>query len=181
MSDTANLLAAAPWQTSLINVEAQFLEVWRLGREQVEKVQSKRQEARAAAARLAEAERRLAAGESRTKESDKLVPLRAALQQTKEVQQHALTEYEAALAEFHKQRKRLHREHEALSQRREALSGTLPASVRDAYGALIGAGVPDPLAALQDGRCAACGQDIVQQVLAGSVAAVCPSCKRLIV
>jgi predicted nucleic acid-binding Zn-ribbon protein len=181
MSDTANSLTAAPWQTALIDVEAQFLEVWRLGREQVKKVQNKRQEARLAAARLAEAQRGLAASESRSKESDKLAPLRQALSQAQEGQREALTEYERALDEFHKQRTRLHKEQEALSRRRKDLSHTLPAPVRDAYGALLGAGVPDPVAAVQDGRCAACGHDIVQQVLTESAAALCPSCKRLIV
>ena len=181
MSKTVSSSAAAPWQTDLINVEAQCLEVWRLGREQVKKVQSKREEARVTAARLAEAERRLAAGESRSKESDKLAPLRQALLSAQEAQHLAVAEYEEALAEFHKQRARLHKEQEALSRRRKDLSDTLPAPVRDAYGALVGAGVPDPLVAVQDGRCAACGQDILQQVLAGTAAPVCPSCKRVIV
>ena len=135
--------------------------------------------ARAAAARLAEAERRLAAGQSRTKENEKLAPLRNALLQAQEGQQHALSEYEQALGAFHKQRTRLHKEQEALSKRREALSSTLPASARQAYDALLGAGVPDPVATVADGRCAACGHAVAP--MAAEVAVpVCPSCKRLI-
>jgi len=181
MSETAKSAGVPSWQASLVSIEAQSLEIWRLGQEQVKQVQAKRQDARGAAARLAEAERRLAAGETHHKEADKLIALRKTLEDAKQGHAHALKEYEEALAGFHKQRTRLNREHEALSRRREALSASLPASVRQAYDALLGAGVPDTLAGVQDGRCAACGHDIDLDALRDTDIPVCPSCKRLIV
>jgi predicted nucleic acid-binding Zn-ribbon protein len=179
MSNTANPPTAPSWQAALVSLEAQFLEIWRLGKEQVKQVQAKRQSARAAAARLAEAERRLAAGESQKRESDKLVPLRKAAQDAKEAHQQALADYEDALKVFHKQRARLHEEREALSRRREALSGTLPPLVRQAYRALLGDGVPDPVAVMRENQCLACGHHFADEVSAEAL--VCPSCKRLMV
>ena len=179
MSNTANPPTAPSWQAALVGLEAQFLEIWRLGKEQVKQVQAKRQAARAAAAHLAEAERRLAAGESQKKESDKLVPLRKAEQDAKEGHQQALAEYEEALKAFHKQRAKLHEEREALSRRREALSGTLPALARQAYWALLGNGVPDPVAVMREHRCSACGHEFADEAPTDSL--VCPSCKRVMV
>jgi predicted nucleic acid-binding Zn-ribbon protein len=181
MSDSANSAALPSWQAPLVTLEAQSLEIWRLGKEKVKQVQAKRETARAAAAHLAETERRLAAWEGESKENDRLLVLRQAVQEAKESQQRSLAEYEDALKVFHKQRTRLQQESEAIAKRREAIASALPTPVRRAYGALLGAGVPDPLAALHDGRCAACGHEIADEDVSESPVFVCPFCKRLLV
>jgi predicted nucleic acid-binding Zn-ribbon protein len=180
MSNVPNASSTSSWQASLMSIEADALKVRRSENDEIQQVQAKRQEARAAAARLAEAKRRLDAPRNRGSENEAaLASLRATVAQAEQQQGEAIAAYEKALKAFHKQRANLRQQQDALTQRRDSLMREIPQRARQAYSDLLGHGVPDPVASALDGRCAACGQDLTSDTVREPW--LCPACHRLVI
>jgi predicted nucleic acid-binding Zn-ribbon protein len=180
MSHVPNASPTSSWQASLMSIEADALKVRRSDNDEVQQVQAKRQEARAAAARLAEAKRRLTAPRNRNGQDEAAqAALNATVVQAEQQQCEAIAAYEKALKTFHKQRANLRQQQDALTQRRDSLMREIPQGTRQAYSDLLGTGIPDPVACARDGRCAACGQDLSSQTVREPW--LCPACHRLVI
>ncbi len=112
--------------------------------------------ARAQAARLVEARKRLMARQNTSKEDGMLAPLRTAVAEAEQQERQAISDYEAALNAFYKQRAGTKRQLEQLTERRTALMKEIPAGTRQIYSDLVDRGVRDPVVARHDGRCGVC-------------------------
>ncbi len=178
MSHAPSSSSASSWQAALMRLEADARQVRHSDEEQVQQVQAKREEARAQAARLTEARKRLTARQNKGNEDGALGALRTAVAQAEQQERDAISDYETALNAFYKQRATLKRQLDQLAQRRDALLVEIPQGTRQVYSDLIGRGVKDPVVSRRDGRCGACGHNLSDEPAGDPV--LCPACNRLV-